>query len=183
MSTSTTETGSNFLLLTARPGLGKTTAIRKVAATLLGWRLGGFYTEEIRTRGERTGFKLVTFDGRERVMAELRHEGPRVSKYGVHVEIVDWAAESVLASDAKTDVYLVDEIGKMECLSGKFVTAMRTLIDAHRPLVATVAHRGEGFIEEVKRHPDAEIWHLTLANRDVLPSRFEEWIKGRVTRK
>ena len=41
------------LLLTAAPGSGKTTAIRRVAERLAGERLGGFYTGEMRDRGER----------------------------------------------------------------------------------------------------------------------------------
>ncbi|HUX76194.1 MAG TPA: nucleoside-triphosphatase, partial [Anaerolineae bacterium] len=38
------------LLLTGRPGIGKTTVI-KAAAASLGERAGGFYTEEIRESG------------------------------------------------------------------------------------------------------------------------------------
>jgi nucleoside-triphosphatase len=48
------------LLLTGRPGVGKTTVIKKVAEAL-GDRAGGFYTEEIRgAEGRRRGFQLVT---------------------------------------------------------------------------------------------------------------------------
>ncbi|MBI2218916.1 MAG: hypothetical protein HYU51_16645 [Candidatus Rokubacteria bacterium] len=48
----------------------------------------------------------------------------------------------------------VDEIGKMECLSRAFVEAVRALLDTAMPVVATVAARGGGFIEEVKRRRD-----------------------------
>lgn len=41
------------LLLTGRPGAGKTTVLRAAAQQLTGLRLAGFYTEEIRVRGER----------------------------------------------------------------------------------------------------------------------------------
>jgi nucleoside-triphosphatase THEP1 len=61
------------LLLTGRPGVGKTTLIRRVADTLKGERLAGFYTEELRSGGERTGFRIVTFEGSSRVMASSSH--------------------------------------------------------------------------------------------------------------
>jgi hypothetical protein len=42
-------------------------------------------------------------------------------------------ARTALAVRGGTDLYLVDEIGRMECLSSKFVTAMRTLPEAVPP--------------------------------------------------
>ena len=45
---------------------------------------GGFYTEEIRERGTRIGFKIVTLEGNETVLAHVNITGPeRVSKYGL----------------------------------------------------------------------------------------------------
>jgi nucleoside-triphosphatase THEP1 len=38
------------LLITGPPGVGKTTAIRAVASVLAGARLGGFFTQEMRSR-------------------------------------------------------------------------------------------------------------------------------------
>ena len=75
-------------------------------------------------------------------------------------------------------LYLVDEIGKMECLSPGFVDATRALLDAGVPLVATVGQRGGGFIAEAKRRPDVTLWEVTRANRDALPARVGEWIAG-----
>jgi len=159
--------------------VGKTSAIRKVAASSSGLRLRGFYTEEIREAGERRGFRLVTLDGQERVMAHVAFRGPhRVGKYGVDVALVDEVADSVLAASPPADLYLVDEIGKMECLSSRFVGAMRALLDSTRPVLATVAQRGGGFIAEVKRREDVLLWEVTLGNRDETPDRLLAWLRS-----
>jgi len=163
------------LLLTGVPGVGKTTIIRKVAERLHHRRRGGFYTEEIRVRGERRGFRAVTFDGEARDMARIDFRGTRrVGKYGVDVSAVDAVAASALTPGA--DLYLVDEIGKMECLSVTFVAAMRALLESGAPVVATVARRGTGFIAETKRRRDVELWDVTRGNRDALPARVLEWL-------
>jgi nucleoside-triphosphatase len=158
------------------PGVGKTTVIRRVAARLEGQPLGGFYTEEIREAGQRRGFRLVGFAGEERVIAHLAFaKGPRVGKYGVDVAALDDAA-ALLAPDPTAHVYLVDEIGKMECLSARFVAAMRALLAGRTPVVATVGLRGGGYIAEVKRLQQCRLWEVRQANRDELPSRIVAWL-------
>jgi nucleoside-triphosphatase len=166
------------LLITGSPGVGKTTVIRRVAAQLAGRRVGGFYTKEIRAGRERRGFQLVTFDGREWTMAHADVRSPaRVGKYGVDIAAVEAAATSALAP-GRADLYLVDEIGRMECLSPGFVAAMQELLDSPATVVATVALRGDGFIALVKQRADIEIWTVTRANRDELPARVLAWLRA-----
>lgn len=168
------------LLLTGAPGVGKTTVMRTVARALRRLRLAGFFTEEIRVGRQRQGFALVTFDGRRAIMAHVdRAGGPRVGKYGVNVAVIDELARSALASRPGVDLYLVDEIGKMECLSAAFVAAMRGLLDGGIPVVATIGQRGGGFMEEIKRRPDVVLWEITHANRDGMPAQVCAWIERR----
>ena len=54
------------LLLTGKPGTGKTALIKEALARTK-VKGGGFYTEEIRTSGIRQGFKIVTLDGQEAI--------------------------------------------------------------------------------------------------------------------
>jgi nucleoside-triphosphatase len=170
------KTKPRVLLITGRPGVGKTTVIRRVAEQLETRELRGFYTEEIREGGERRGFRFVGFDGSTGVIAHVDFtKSRRVGKYGVDVNAVDDAA-ALLRPDPAAHVYLVDEIGKMECQSERFVASMRALLSAGAPVVATVAARGTGFIAEIKRSPDCELWEVSHANRDELPSRICAWI-------
>jgi nucleoside-triphosphatase len=165
------------LLLTGRPGVGKTTVVRAVARLLAGAHLIGFYTEEIREAGERCGFRLVTFDGEEAIVAHMDLPPPRVSKYGVDVAVIDRFAAALQVSHNRSAIYLIDEIGKMECLSLAFVAATTRVIESGRPLVATVAQHGGGFIEQVKRRRDVDVWTVTQATRDTLPNRIVAWIR------
>jgi nucleoside-triphosphatase len=173
-----------LLLLTGAPGIGKTTLLRRVADSLRGWRIRGFTTEEIRDGRARLGFRIVAFDGEQRLMAHVGFSSAkRVGRYAVDVAAIDAVSESALALDPAAELYLVDEIGKMECLSVRFVAGMRRLLEANRPVAATVARSGGGFIAEVKRHPRAELWEVTPRNRDALVKRATAWLLDRVRRR
>jgi nucleoside-triphosphatase len=171
---------THTLLITGTPGVGKTTVIRKVAGDLEGVRIGGFYTEELRSQGHRAGFRLVTFGGYEKVIAHIDFSHRcRVGKYGVDVAAIDASVDATLGYGTDVDLYLVDEIGKMECLSQRFVVAMRALLDGNKPVVATIGQKGEGFIREVKQRNDAVLWQVTHENRDSLAPQILAWLESR----
>ena len=133
---------AHVLLLTGAPGVGKTTVMRRVVEALGEHLAAGFLTDEIRERGERRGFRLVTLGGREWVMAHVElPKHARVGRYGVDIAALDAAAAVALARRPSIEVYLVDEIGKMECLSARFVAAMQDLLDSDRVVIATIARR------------------------------------------
>jgi len=168
-------TGRPVILLTGRPGIGKTTVIRRLAELLVGRRIAGFYTDEIRVAGERQGFRITTFSGTTGILAHAKTRSPcRVGRYGVRVEEFERIALPELVRPA--DVLLIDEIGKMECFSSRFVQAVRDVLNRPTPVVATVALSGSGFIADVKRRPDAELWQVSAQNRDEVPTRLAERI-------
>ena len=169
----------HILLLTGTPGIGKTTLIRRVAAQLTGYRLGGFYTEEIREAGQRQGYRLVTFNGEAVVMAHVDFDHRyHISKYGVDINVIDHFSKSALALVDDVDIYLIDEIGKMECFSSVFVTKVKTLLNSDKPILATVAKKGTGLIEAAKHWSGSELWELTKANRDVRVTEVMKWIEA-----
>ena len=166
----TAELGGTTILLTGRPGVGKTTVIRRRADLRAGRAIAGFYTGEIREAGQRRGFLATTFAGGSCVLAHVSLKSrQRVGRYGVDVVAVEQLVLPELARPC--DLMLVDEIGKMECYSARFVDAMRRLLDGPTPLIATVGVSGMGFIAEVKRRPDVTIGEVTRENRDELPQR------------
>ena len=167
-----------MLWLTGAPGVGKTTVIARVAETFVDGRLGGFYTEEFREHGVRQGFRLESFRGGSVVMAHVRFTSRlRVGRYGVDVPAIDKLATAALAPDPRLKLYLVDEVGKMECMSTRFIDALRALL--HRPttVVGTIARSGGGAIAEFKQWPGSTLWEVTHENRDGLPGRVLAWLK------
>jgi nucleoside-triphosphatase len=168
------------LLLSGVPGVGKTTLLRAVADALAGRSLRGFFTEEIRRGSQRVGFEIQTLDGRTDTLAHVEVRPPhRVGRYGVDVEALERIVDTALRPDSGAAAYLVDEIGKMECFSERFVVAMERLLERDVPVVATVALHGAGFIAAVKRRPDVELWEVTRATRDPMVPAVLRWLDTR----
>lgn len=157
------------ILVTGRPGVGKTTLARRVVDGLTHLRPVGFYTAEIRERGVRKGFELIDLGGHRGRLAHVDVRGPhRVGKYGVDVEGFDRLLDAINWSGPGAGLVVIDEIGKMECFSETFRTLVRQILDSDTHMFATVALRGGGLIAEVKERPDVELVELTPSSRDSL---------------
>lgn len=173
---------NNILLLTGTPGIGKTTVIKKVIKKLpSGLSVQGFYTEEIRVDNVRQGFELITLPGKRLLMAHTEILSDfRVGRYGVDVSAVEKAVQLTLNLDSNPDIFIIDEIGRMECFSKIFVTRMESILKSGKIVIATVALKGKGFISEVKRCEGSQLWEITRKNRDQLSEKVTEWIRDRV---
>jgi nucleoside-triphosphatase len=170
------------LLLTGRPGVGKTTVIQAVAQSL-GQRAGGFYTEEIRGPGGRKGFRLVTLDGHEAVMAHVNlrgHGRPRVSRYGVDVGAIERVGvAAVRRAMQQGQTVVVDEIGKMELFCGPFKEAVLRAVGGPYMVVATAMAKPNPWVDGLKAMPNVTTWEVTVANRDRLAERVLRWAEER----
>lgn len=155
------------ILLTGRPGSGKTTAIRKIVSQLTR-EVGGFYTEEIREKGRRVGFRILTMDAREGVMAHVDIQSPdRIGKYGVDLTVIDTlAVESLQRAISEKSLIIIDEIGPMELLSSKFKGEVLDVINGDSDVLGTVAKRKNEFINQIRRLPNVTILEIFPGNRE-----------------
>ena len=172
---------TSHILLTGQPGVGKTTLIRKLATRLSEHHPAGFYTEEIRdAQGNREGFRLVTFCGRRLVLSHIHHPGPyRVSRYGVDVAGFEQLLAQLDLGHAPSPLIIIDEIGKMECFSRRFIEEVALLLDGPNTLISTIALKGEGFIRQVKDRPDCRLVTVTRENRDRLVNNLIAEVQSR----
>jgi nucleoside-triphosphatase len=163
------------IVLTGEPGSGKTTVVKKVAG-VLGEKAMGFWTEEVRDprTGKRTGFKVVTTEGKEVLFASKRFTSRKlVGSYGVNVERFESIAVPVLerALKEKGKVTLVDEVGKMELFSKRFRDLISDLISLEgRKLLITIPIRDvHPLVRRIRRLEGAVLIEVGPHNRDVLP--------------
>ena len=161
-------TKSVKILLTGLPGCGKTTAIKRIIAELGRTSIAGFYTGEIREGKIRKGFRFKRLDGAGGILAHVDIKSHfKVGKYGVDVVGFEKSIVPVLDfGRSSAELFVIDEIGKMECFSRKFVTAVRCLFASDKSVLATVARKGSGLVSEVKDYPATQLFNLTHKNRE-----------------
>lgn len=158
------------LLVSGKPGVGKTTLVERVVAELRSrLRLAGFTTTEIRgPGGQRQGFLVRTVAGEEAELARVGlRSATRVGRYGVNLEAFEQLALPELAR-RNIDLIVIDEIGKMECKSGRFRRAVEDALDAPINILATLGIGHLPFFQALRDRPDVEQVSVTERNRDTL---------------
>ncbi len=170
--------GKKNLLITGLPGVGKTTLIKKLYEELKPLHPAGFYTAEIREEGIRKGFELIGFDGKRGLLSHVAIESPyRVGKYRVDVGGFEDFLEAIPFFSTSAGVVIIDEIGKMECLSELFKKVLKETLDSEKRVVATIASKGSGLMEEIKIRQDVKLFEMTQKNRGSLLVEILEEIK------
>jgi nucleoside-triphosphatase len=166
---------SQRVLLTGRPGSGKTTLIKRVLRELP-QRCAGFYTEEIRDHGTRVGFKVVALEGGEAVFAHVDFRTrERLGKYGLDLTALEAVGvNAIRAAVEGKRLIVLDEIGPMEIRSVVFREAVNDALKSELPLLATIFLRSSPFTDAIKSRPEMELFEVRPDNRDRLVSQLSE---------
>jgi len=156
------------IVLTGSPGCGKTTAVMRVLERIGRRQVAGFYTQEIRRAGVREGFWWCRLDGARGRLAHVDIRSRfRVGKYAVDVEGFEREVVPVLDPGQRgVRLFVIDEVGKMECFSQRFVAAVRALFAGDKSVLATVAQKGDGLIAQLKRWEGVELFRLSRSGRE-----------------
>ena len=166
-------------LLTGNPGTGKTSLIKQAVAEFQ-VKAGGFYTEEIRSQGTRLGFKLVTLDGHEAVLAHTDFSKRfQVGKYGVDIDALDSVGVTALRRAAgQCDLVVVDEIGKMELFSSDFREAVLDIIGGGKRVLGTIMLHANPWADALKRRPQVNLVTVTRANYRQVLDDLRSWLRA-----
>jgi nucleoside-triphosphatase len=158
----------NFLI-TGRPSVGKTTLILKVLQTLER-DADGFYTRELKKKGRRVGFELVTLQGKRGILAHTSVKSPfRVGKYGIEIRALEELGVNAISRAIRNRFLIViDEIGRMELYSTAFRRSVIEALNSPAPLLATIGPQPIRFLKQIKSRMDVELIELTSDNRDTL---------------
>jgi len=162
------------IFISGKPGCGKTTLIMEIIKEL-DLDAGGFYTTEIREKGIRRGFKIVTLDGREGILAHVNIESPyRVSKYKVNIkDLEEVGVKSILKALKENKIIIIDEIGNMEMKSLKFKKAVLAVLDSKNKVLGTMKSAPDIFVNKVKQREDTKIFYLTRENRQSIKKKIK----------
>jgi nucleoside-triphosphatase len=154
------------VLLTGPPGCGKTTMLLQVLEAT-SWEAGGFFTQEERQRGQRVGFRLITLDGRQGMLAHVGRRGkPRVGKYGVDLGVLDSLGAAAIEDAVSTaELVVIDEIGPMELLSARFRQAVLNALESERAVLGTILWRSRPFTDSVKARADVRLIEIKRGER------------------
>jgi nucleoside-triphosphatase len=162
------------VLLTGRPGCGKTTVIHRTLA-LIDRPVGGFYTREIRQAGQRLGFEIVSLDEQSAILAHVDLPGSqRVGKYGLDLAALESLGVAAVQQAIDQDqLVVIDEIGPMEMRSQRFREVVLAALDSRSTVLGTIVQRSTSFGDQVKRRSDVTLIDVLPSNRDALPAQLK----------
>jgi nucleoside-triphosphatase len=166
------------VLLTGRPGIGKTSVILRVIQQFPG-KMGGFITGEIKRLGKRVGFELETLDGKKGILAHIDIKSPyKVSKYGVNIDDLEKiGVKSIKNALGNCELIVIDEIGKMELFSSNFRDVVLEALNSNVKLLATITYSNLPFVSDIKSRNDVIILDITVKNRTYIHKKILKLLK------
>src|SRR2546428_7692948 len=173
------------ILLTGRPGVGKTTVVNRIYDHYAGngLKIEGITTREVREAGARTGFMITDLSSGQQGWLARKDlgTGPRVGSYVVVSEDLEKIGVAALerSMNGTADLVIVDEIGPMEMTSSSFRNGISGVLNGDRVVVATVKF-GSRYPEVEKTRQTGLYWEITKENRESIYRKIIRQVDERI---
>jgi nucleoside-triphosphatase len=169
------------ILISGAPGSGKSTLVKRLLEHVPPGAASGFLTEEIRDGYQRVGFRVVTTDGREGLLAHVKLAGDhRIGRYGIDIAgFESMVLHLIDPARVTAPILVMDEIGRMECLSVKFTAAVDFALGSSKIVVATVGSQGNGYPGELKKRGGVDLIEIGPENREEIFPRLLKRVSRR----
>ena len=170
--------------ITGLPGAGKTHALIKVIEMLEAEEIivGGMITEPIVEDNRRVGFSVMDWRTKQKsVLAHIEIQSKfMVGKFGVDLTTLETVGVAALMRACEeANVIVIDEVGKMEVESEKFVGAVKVALDVEKPMLLTLHKKSRNpLLQDIRRRDDVRILEVTPINRNLLPYKIMKLMKG-----
>lgn len=170
--------------ITGLPGSGKTYALSRVLENLQSEELsiGGMMDEPVYEGRHKVGFTVRDLmTGETEVFASTTIESRiMVGKLGVDITKLDAVGVKAIKEACEScDIIVIDEVGKMEVESEAFIEAVKEALDADKPMIITLHKKSRNpLLQDIRRRDDVRILEVTPTNREILPVKILDLIKG-----
>lgn len=159
---------------------GKSTVLQKVLARL-NVSVGGFQTGFGSDRGEADRW-LYLWDASGVPAPDQDHgvvhftEGARPEVFSDRFNELGGGALR-RARESGADLILMDECGRFEGQAGEFQREIFTALDGDVPVLGVVRQGYNGWLDEIRSHPNVTLITVTQENRDNLPDEIISMIE------
>lgn len=163
------------IIVTGRPGIGKTTIFNKVINNLKNnVKVGGIICPEVREGYSRIGFRikdLLTEEEEWLAHKYLFKEGPRIGKYIVNPSAGVFGSQALKRALKEADLIGIDEIGPMELRLTDLRRSIIKVLESNKPVITVVHYRLRDPVI-TRLLEDAEKYIVTLENRSFLADKI-----------
>ncbi len=175
---------NRLILVTGKPGIGKSTVVMKTIDLLRreGLMVGGMVTREALEGGQRSGFRIIDLlTNKEGWLAQVgASQGIRFGKYMVcTADLESVGVESIknALGCSSVSVVVVDEIGPMELTSDSFREVIKKCRESEKILLATIHFSSKDpLLMQFRQALYAKTVIVTLENRNALPQSLSHMI-------
>jgi nucleoside-triphosphatase len=143
--------------------------VKRLLKDLIPLVVRGFYKEPIIEFNTLKGYRVITLDLKWQILAHVDIEGPeRVENIGINIKGFEDLVLPQLSLFSGTELFIIDEIGRMECLSNKFCHQIGLIFDSRIPAIATGTPGQTAYLDKLKSRNDVTIIKINNKNRDLI---------------